>query len=90
MRVKPNLKNFKDPTEFLENGAADKAESKYSSNKIKKSDVIPTQQKIFRLPVDVVNNLKLHVTKLQIESGKRITETDIIESLLRKYLNMSK
>ncbi|WGO82164.1 hypothetical protein [Arsenophonus apicola] len=90
MRVKPNLKNFKDPTEFLENGAADKAESKYSANKIKKSDVIPTQQKIFRLPVDVVNNLKLHVTKLQIESGKRITETDIIESLLRKYLNMSK
>lgn len=90
MRVKPNLKNFKDLTEFLENGAADKAEHKYSASKTKKSDVIPTQQKIFRLPVDVVNELKLHVTKLQIESGKRITETDIIESLLRKYLNMSK
>ncbi|HGJ5862599.1 hypothetical protein [Arsenophonus nasoniae] len=90
MRAKPNLKDFKDPTEFLENGSADKAENKYSVSAIKKSDVIRTQQKIFRLPIEVVNELKLHVTKLQIESGKRITETDIVERLLRKYLNMNK
>lgn len=88
MRAKPDLKDFKDPTDFLESGSADKAEKVNFAKSSKKNSTITIQQKIFRLPLDVVNALKLHVAQQQVESGKKITETEIIEKLLRKYLNI--
>lgn len=89
MRGKPDLKDFKDPTDFLEGGAADRAEKEGASEKKKKGilDKPKTQQKIFRLSVDVVNALKLHVAQQQVDSGKRTTETEIVETLLRHYLD---
>lgn len=89
MKAKPDLKDFKDPTDFLEGGAADRAEKGSSEKKKSRSvDKIKTQQKIFRLPVDVVNALKLHVAQQQVESGARTTETEIVEKLLREYLDI--
>lgn len=50
---------------------------------------IPTAmvQKNFRLPYDLAQKLKLHVAQQSVSTGSRITETDIVEALLRGYLN---
>lgn len=88
MKKKLDLTRFKGPTSFLEGGAADRAEKGGAPQKQDKVDKPASQQKIFRLPVDVVNELKLHVARLQAETGVRTTETEIIEKLLREYLKI--
>ncbi|MBH2548128.1 hypothetical protein I5Q23_24785 [Serratia marcescens] len=88
MKKKPDLTNFKDPTSFLEGGAADLAEKGRTPQRQDKVDKPVSQQKIFRLSVDVVNELKLHVARQQAETGVRTTETEIVEKLLRDYLNI--
>nr|WP_197981038.1 hypothetical protein [Pantoea agglomerans] len=81
------MANFKDPTSFLEGGAADLAEKGRAPQK-DKVDKPVSQQKIFRLSVEVVNELKLHVARQQAETGVRTTETEIVEKLLRDYLKI--
>lgn len=87
MKKKPDLNGLKDPTDFLNGGAADLAERKNTKkNKIKER--VATQQKIFRLSVDVSNALKIHVAQSQANTGIRITETEVVEKLLREYLGI--
>lgn len=88
MKKKPDLANFKDPTNFLEGGAADLAEKGRTPQRQDKVDKPVSQQKIFRLSVEVVNELKLHVARQQAETGVRTTETEIVEKLLRDYLKI--
>ncbi|MFT8555502.1 hypothetical protein [Zymomonas mobilis] len=88
MKRKPDVSKFhlsKDPDDFLNGAIADKAEKKQSKVEVKKTE---TQQKIFRLPVDVINALKLHVAHQQVETGQKISETKIVEKLLREYLKL--
>ncbi|HDL7697700.1 TPA: hypothetical protein PXQ72_004463 [Yersinia enterocolitica] len=88
MKKKPDLADFKDPTSFLEGGAADLAEKGRTPQRQDKVDKPVSQQKIFRLSVEVVNELKLHVARQQAETGVRTTETEIVEKLLRDYLKI--
>lgn len=87
MKKKPDLKAFKDPSNFLNGGAADIAEKDYT-NKNKIPEKALTQQKIFRLSVEVSNALKLHIAQTQVNTGIRTTETEIVEKLLRAYLGI--
>ncbi|MBG6243351.1 MAG: hypothetical protein EKE20_16815 [Candidatus Symbiopectobacterium sp. Dall1.0] len=89
MKKKPDLKLFKDPDNFLNGGAADIAEKNYTAkHKGKVSEKKLTQQKIFRLSIEVSNALKLHIAQSQANTGIRITETEIVEKLLREYLGL--
>ncbi len=91
MRGKPNTDQFK-PQElhqFLESGAADRAESIASVAKavveVEVAKPEPTVQKLFRLRWDTVNALKLGAAKQSAALGRRVTETEIIENLLRLH-----
>lgn len=89
MKKKPDLKLFKDPENFLNGGAADIAEKAYKvKHNSKVSEKALTQQKIFRLSVEVSNALKLHIAQAQINTGIRTTETEMVEKLLREYLDL--
>ena len=89
MKKKPNLTAFKDPNNFLNGGAADIAEKDYTvKHKSKISEKALTQQKIFRLSVEVSNALKLHIAQTQVNTAIRTTETEIVEKLLREYLGI--
>ena len=44
------------------------------------------EQKIFRLPVDLVNDLKRECLERSIKEGRRITENYIAEQALKEYL----
>lgn len=94
MKSKPDVSGFipkRDPTEFLEGGAADRAERPMPPTVAATVKVTvdasarpePTVQKLFRLRWDVANALKTEVQQ-HVQDGKgRITETEIVENLLK-------
>lgn len=92
MRGKPDLSGLtspKDPTAFLEAGMGDivKASPSSSSNHFdtEQEPPIPVVQKLFRLRWDIANTLKADALKESMKTGKRVTETQIIERLLKDY-----
>lgn len=101
IKAKPDIKSFKkDPTEFLEGGEADKALAKKPSEiesapaEEPKAQVIeafkpePTVQKLFRLRWDIANALKIGAAQESARTGKRVTETDIVQQLLMKHYHL--
>ena len=45
-------------------------------------------QKLFRLRWDIANALKLGAAQESAKTGKRVTETDIIQQLLKKHYSL--
>ena len=100
MKAKPNTDQFKlkkDPAAFLEGGAADIADR---TDNQPVAEIIPEippaklaekpkdnrQQKVFRLPRDLIKALKRESYERSMETGTRVTETDIVEQALRSFL----
>ena len=46
------------------------------------------EQKVFRLPVDVIEAVRAHSFSLSEKEQKRVTEVEIVERALRKYLKV--
>lgn len=100
MKAKPNTDQFKikkDPSAFLEGGAADIADRiekpKQSVVAIKEPvpepDFVPKvhrEQKVFRLPLDLINALKRESYERSMKTGSRVTETELVEQSLREFL----
>jgi hypothetical protein len=79
MKQKPNL------DAFLESGTADLA------NKIEKPEPVARvqrEQKIFRLPLDLINALKRESYQQSIKTGFRVTETELVEQALRAFFKV--
>lgn len=101
MKIKPNTDQFKlkkDPSEFLEGGAADLANQPENLQQISaKTQVQQTtlasntklhrEQKVFRLPLDLINTLKRESYERSMETGSRVTETELVEKALRLFFN---
>lgn len=97
IKGKPDTSMFsqmKDPTKFLEGASSEHFEttsSKPLSNNVsdaKKTE--PVFQKQFRLRLDTINVLKVGAAQESVDSGKRVTETEIVERLIRKYYKLPK
>ncbi|KQQ65503.1 hypothetical protein ASF84_24730 [Pseudomonas sp. Leaf127] len=97
IKSKPDIKSFKkDPNDFLEGGEADKALNKMTVREepvaqepaIEAFKPEPTIQKLFRLRWDIANALKMGAAQESAKSGKRVTETDIVQQLLKKHYNL--
>lgn len=83
------MKKKPDIAEFLEGGAADAAARKTPEKEIT-SGIKPTakvhrEQKIFRLPLDLINDLKKEAYERTMMSGERVTETELVEQALRAF-----
>ena len=95
MKKKPDISSFglaKDPSAFLEAGAGDLAshsatQARQAQPPPKKPE--PTVQKLFRLRWDTAYALKMHAVRESVESGSRVTETEIVEALIRKHFGLS-
>lgn len=89
MRTKPDVSGFlpvpKDPTTFL-NGAEAVPEAKTVTRDVPKPE--PTVQKLFRLRWEVVNALKAGAAQESATSRRRVTETEIVERLLREHYGL--
>ena len=101
MKSKPNTDQFKlpkDPSAFLDGGAGDAADRAVTApprEKYKTSAPQPMpeakvyrEQKIFRLPVDLINILKREAYERSAKTGSRVTETELVEQALWKYLSI--
>ncbi|WP_218568065.1 hypothetical protein [Pseudomonas sp. v388] len=101
IKSKPDIKSFnKDPNEFLEGGEADKplrktAPANERSTPEEAATLMveafkpePTVQKLFRLRWDIANALKLGAAQESARTGKRVTETDIVQQLLKKHYSI--
>lgn len=98
MKVKPNTEQFqlkKDPTEFLESGTADIASRTEKSHLPADDSPSPVhkakvyrEQKVFRLPLDLINGLKREAYEQSIATGSRVTETELVEQWIRIGLKL--
>lgn len=99
IKSKPDIKSFKkDPNDFLEGGEADKAVNKPVAREEARPktpepviEVVkpePTVQKLFRLRWDIANALKIGAAHESAKTGKRVTETDIVQQLLKQHYNL--
>jgi hypothetical protein len=94
MKTKPNTEQFqakKDPSSFLESGAADlanqieKPQQASSESQAQTTTKVHREQKIFRLPVDLINQLKRESYERSMKTGSRVTETELVEQALKAY-----
>jgi hypothetical protein len=90
MRKKPDTRSFeigKDPSAFLDGGVAEHQAlpvSTSSSTKIGQ----PKLTKIFNLSPELVQALKKEAFERSTSEGRRVTETELVDSALRRYLNI--
>lgn len=90
MKKKPDISSFglaKDPSAFLDAGAGDLANTSATQTPPTKPE--PTVQKLFRLRWDTAYALKMNAVRESIENGSRVTETEIVEALIRKHLGLT-
>ena len=93
MKSKPNtdqFKNNKEISDFLEGGVAD------AENKADRPLFVETiatirvhrEQKIFRLPLDLIKSIKRESYERSMATGLRVTETELVEKALRMFLKI--
>lgn len=93
------IKGKPDINAFLDGGAVDvanKTESKQTKKPVKKAESVAFQQnvrvhreqKVFRLPIDLINELKRAAYERSMESGARITETELVEQALKEFFKL--
>lgn len=92
MKAKPNTDQFKpqrDPSSFLEGGAADATDRLHKPVVAVPQPVpdakIHREQKVFRLPLDLINTLKRESYERSMKTGTRVTETELVEQSLRLF-----
>lgn len=91
MKGKPDL------NEFLSGGEADKAEQPVTRKASKpKSEIQPEpvkqpkiykEQKLYRLPTDLIEGLREMAYEKSKTEARRVTETEIVEQAIRKYID---
>ena len=87
MKAKPDIEAF------LEGGAGDRPELPLKKKKEAFNDFtsalnrkIHREQKVFRLPLDLINDLKRESFERSMKTGARVTEVELVEQALREYL----
>ena len=81
MKAKPNIR------EFLEGGAADVAD-RSAQEPVAKPAIqtkVHREQKVFRLPLNIIQDLKREAYERSVASGSRVTETELVEQALRAF-----
>jgi hypothetical protein len=82
MKSKPNI------DAFLEGGAATDRQPK-SPGPERAISTAPTEfrkQMVMQLPVALINDLKRRALEQSVSSGKRVTQQQLVEEALKKYL----
>ena len=83
MKSKPNI------DAFLEGGAATDRQPKPAANPEPAASMAPTEfrkQMVMQLPVALINDLKRRALEQSVNSGKRVTQQQLVEEALKKYL----
>jgi hypothetical protein len=89
------MKKKPDINAFLEGGAGDAADKPPKKTQVDQTPInqpsqvatekVHREQKIFRLPLDLINKLKREAYERSIQTGSRVTETELVEQALRDF-----
>lgn len=82
MKSKPNI------DAFLDAGAASDRQPKRETTS-QPAAPLPTEfrkQMVMQLPVALINDLKRRALEQSVSSGKRVTQQQLVEEALKKYL----
>lgn len=91
MKLKPDVSSFQQPPRtvdaYLDGAVADRRieQESVTVSFVKPEPVI---QKMFRLHWDAVTALKKGAAQESAQQGRRVTETEIIERLIRQYYKL--
>lgn len=94
MKGKPDLRGLDrtprlDPNDFLDGADSDQSQAtRRERTELVATKPEPTIQKLFRLRWDVANALKMEAAQASVEQGRRVTETEIVEELIRMRCRM--
>jgi len=84
MKSKPNIEAF------LEGGAASERQKKGSTkaNLIEANEVMDFRKPmVMQLPISLINALKKRALDLSLQTGRRVTQQQIVEEALTIYLH---
>ncbi len=87
MKLKPDTELFKkNLIDFVDSWADDLAVAhSHSDSQIEK---VYREQKVFRLSLDLISELKCEAYERSVEAGVRVTETEIVEQALRAFFKI--
>jgi len=98
MKPKPDVSKFsglpRDPNDFLDGasaefpGQAEAGAPRVKTVMIEVAKPEPTIQKLFRLRWNVASALKVGAAQESAATGRRVTETEIVERLLREHYGL--
>jgi hypothetical protein len=83
MKSKPNI------DAFLEGGAATEHQPKSAAPARRSAAAAPTEfrkQVVMQLPIALINDLKRRALEQSVSSGKRVTQQQIVEEALKRFL----
>ena len=83
MKAKPNI------DAFLDGGAANEQPRSEAPVRTKPAETAPTEfrkQMVMQLPIALINDLKRRALEQSVSSGKRVTQQQLVEEALKKYL----
>ena len=83
MKSKPNI------DAFLEGGAATEGQPKSAVPARRSATTAPTEfrkQMVMQLPIALINDLKRRALEQSVSSGKRVTQQQIVEEALKRFL----
>lgn len=85
MKSKPNI------DAFLDGGAASERQPKAEASPRATASEPPAptefrKQMVMQLPIALINDLKRRALEQSVNSGKRVTQQQLVEEALRKYL----
>jgi len=83
MKSKPNI------DAFLEGGAATERRPKPDATARRPAAAAPTEfrkQVVMQLPIALINDLKRRALEQSVSSGKRVTQQQIVEEALKRFL----
>ena len=83
MKSKPNI------DAFLEGGAETERRPKTEGIPRVAAATVPTEfrkQMVMQLPIALINDLKRRALEQSVSSGKRVTQQQLVEEALKKFL----
>jgi hypothetical protein len=85
MKSKPNI------DAFLEGGAATERQPKAVAPARRSAAAVATptearKQVVMQLPITLINDLKRRALEQSVSSGKRVTQQQIVEAALKKFI----
>jgi hypothetical protein len=78
MKSKPNI------DAFLEGGATEKTSKAGAAQPAAAPEF--RKQMVMQLPIGLINDLKRRALELSVRTGRRITQQQLVEEALRKFL----